>query len=189
MVNNRFFKEKNQSEASGLANKYAVNDLIRARVIIVINEHGENLGEVPRERALMMADEANLDLVQVGAKDETPIAKIMNFGKFLYEKKKQLNDSKKHQKVIQIKEIKIRPNIGDQDYKTKLNQAEQFFRDGKKVKFTLQFKGREAVMIEDLGYRLFARITKDLTDREIGVLVEEKEGRGGMFWSKIYFVK
>lgn len=158
-------------------------------MIIVINDQGENLGEITRDRALILADEAGLDLVQVGAKDEIPIAKIMNFGKFLYEKKKQMNDSKKHQKVIQIKEIKIRPNIGDQDYKTKLNQAEQFFKDGKKVKFTLQFKGREAVMIDDLGPRLFARITKDLTDREVGTLVEEKDGRGGMFWSKIYFVK
>lgn len=188
-MNNRFFKDKNQTETSGLASKYSVNDLIRARVIIVINEHGENLGELPRERALAMADEVNLDLVQVGAKDETPIAKIMNFGKFLYEKKKQLSDSKKHQKVIQVKEIKIRPNIGDQDYKTKLNQAEQFFKDGKKVKFTLQFKGREVVMSEDLGSKLFARITKDLHDRNVGTLVEEKEGRSGMFWSKIYFVK
>lgn len=188
-MNNRFSKEKNQSEVSGLASKYSVNEHIRARDIIVINEHGENLGELPRESALKLADDVNLDLVQVGNKDETPIAKIMNFGKFLYEKKKQMGDSKKHQKIIQIKEIKIRPNIGDQDYKTKLNQAEQFFKDGKKVKFTLQFKGREAVMIEDLGYRLFARITKDLSDRNIGTLVEEKDGRGGMFWSKIYFIK
>lgn len=180
------FKEKVNNESQG---RYFVNDEIRATSLLVIGLDGENHGQVSRSQALAMADEAGLDLVQVGEKDGMVIAKIMNFGKFLYTKKKQMSDSKKHQKIIQIKELKLRPNIGDQDYKTKLNQAVQFLVEGKKVKFTLQFKGREITMLEPLGKKMFARITQDLTDQNIGVLVEEKESRAGAIWAKIYGLK
>lgn len=180
------FKEKMNSEAQG---RYFVNEDIRANSLMVIGAQGENHGQVSRSQALAMAEDAGLDLVQVGEKDGMVIAKIMNFGKFLYTKKKQMSDSKKHQKIIQIKELKIRPNIGDQDYKTKLNQAAQFLTDGKKVKFTLQFKGREITMLEALGKKMFARITQDLTERNIGALVEEKESRAGALWAKIYGLK
>jgi len=180
------FKEKINNESQG---RYFVNEEIRATSLLVIGLSGENHGQVSRSQALAMAEEAGLDLVQVGEKDGMVIAKIMNFGKFLYTKKKQMSDSKKHQKIIQIKELKLRPNIGDQDYKTKLNQAAQFLVEGKKVKFTLQFKGREITMLETLGRKMFARITQDLTDQNIGVLVEEKESRAGAMWAKIYGLK
>ena len=188
-VNNRFSKERNNQRATDEASKYCINEQIRSEKIIVITQNGDNLGATPRMRALQLAEEAGLDLVQVGENDGLPVTKIMNFGKFLYEKKKQLSDAKKHQKVIQLKEIKIRPNIGDQDFNTKLNQAEQFFKDGNKVKFTLQFRGREISMMEDLGKKVFTRITNDLTEKNVGTLVEEKESRGGSLWSKIYFLK
>jgi len=189
-VNNKFFKEKsNNSTSSDEANKYVVNEQIRSDKVIVINAAGENLGEMPKRQAITLAEESELDLVQMGEKDGLPVTKVMNFGKFLYSKKKQLNDSKKHQKVVQLKEIKMRPNIGDQDYKTKLNQSEQFFKEGKKVKFTLQFRGREISMMEDLGRKFFARILQDLTDKNLGSLVEEKESRGGSLWTKIFFIK
>ncbi len=183
---NKAFKEKTGSEFHG---KYFVNEDIRATTLMVIGLNGENHGQVSKQEALALASNAGLDLVQVGEKDSLIIAKIMDFGKFLYSKKKQMSDSKKHQKIIQIKELKMRPNIGDQDYKTKLGQAEQFLIEGKKVKFTLQFKGREISMMEDLGRKMFARITQDLTARNIGALVEEKEGRGGALWSKIFGLK
>lgn len=189
-MNNKFFKEKsNNSTSSDEANKYVVNEQIRSDKVIVINAAGENLGEMPKRQAITLAEESELDLVQMGEKDGLPVTKVMNFGKFLYSKKKQLNDSKKHQKVVQLKEIKMRPNIGDQDYKTKLNQSEQFFKEGKKVKFTLQFRGREISMMEDLGRKFFARILQDLTDKNLGSLVEEKESRGGSLWTKIFFIK
>lgn len=181
-------KDKNNREASS-THKYPVNEFIKAEKIMVINAEGENLGVLSKQQALMRAQESGLDLVQVGEKDAVIIAKVMDFGKFLYEKKKQLGEAKKHQKIILIKEIKIRPNIGDQDYLTKLNHAVQFFIDGKKVKFTLQFKGREIAMMEDLGSRLFARISRDLAERNIGTLVEEKDNKSGAFWSKIYYVR
>ncbi len=183
---NKAFKEKANNELQG---KYFVNEDIRATTLLVIGLNGENHGQLSKHQAIALAEQSGLDLVQVGEKDSLVIAKIMDFGKFLYTKKKQQSDSKKHQKIIQIKELKLRPNIGDQDYKTKLNQAAQFLDEGKKVKFTLQFKGREISMMEDVGQKMFLRITHDLTIKNIGVLVEEKESRAGALWSKIYGLK
>lgn len=183
-MNKGFNKDKNVSEAAN-----NVNEQIRAERVMVIDGQGQSLGVLPRFQALIRAQEAGLDLVQVGDKDGVPITKLMDYGKFLYAKKKQLNDAKKNQKIILVKEIKIRPNIGDQDYKTKINQAAEFFLDGNKVKFTLQFRGREATMLEDLGQKLFARINRDLVERNVGTLVEEKDSKGGTLWSKIFYIK
>ncbi|MCF7800187.1 translation initiation factor IF-3 [Candidatus Babeliales bacterium] len=166
-----------------------VNEEIRYLKIQVIDQDGSNLGVISKKEALAYARNAGMDLVQVGENDGIGIAKIMDFGKFLYNKKKQLNEAKKKQKIIQIKEVKLRPNIADQDYKTKLNHAIEFLKDGKKVKFTLQFRGREFIMMNELGQQLFDRINKDLQESNIGTLIEEKEQRGKPFWSKIYSLK
>lgn len=179
----------NNVKDKGPTDGHFVNEKIRADRMVVIDHQGQNLGVLLKSQALMKAAEVAMDLVQVGEKDGLPVTKLMDYGKFLYAKKKQMSDAKKHQKIILVKEIKIRPNIGDQDYKTKLNQAAQFFLDGNKVKFTLQFRGREISMMNDLGQALFARIGTDLTERNVGSLVEEKDSRGGALWSKIYYVK
>lgn len=172
-----------------LQSKYRVNEEIKADTVMVIGGKGENLGVIPKYQALTMAREEGLDLVQVGERDSVVIVKMMDFSKFAYEKKKQLSESKKHQKIVQIKEIKIRPGIGDQDYRTKLNKAEDFFKRGKKVKFTVQFKGREIAKMDEFGDKLFKRIVQDLTAKNIGLIVEEKENKGGVVWFKIYSVK
>ena len=185
-MNNKMSRD---TASAGMQDKYLINEEIRGESVLVIGGKGENHGVVSKRQALTLARESNLDLVQVGEKDGTPIAKIMNFGKFIYEKKKQLGEAKKHQKAIQIKEIKIRPSIEEQDYKTKLNKAEEFFKDGMKVKFTVQFKGREVPKMEDFGTKLFERISKDLAAKGFTNLLEEKESRGGVIWSKIYFLK
>ena len=182
----KVFKETVKNEIQG---KYFVNHQIKAVKVFVITLDGENLGLISKQEAVDKASNDGLDLVQVGLKEGVPVTKIMDFGKFLYAKKKQMADSKKHQKIIQLKEIKIRPNIGDQDYKTKLKKAVEFFLDGKKVKFTLQFKGREITMLSVLGQKLFDRITQDLQENNVGTLVEEKDSRIGAYWSKIYFIK
>ena len=182
------FKNNNNNNKMQSSN-YFVNEQIKAHKVQVIDQNGQNLGVLSKEEALLAAREVELDLVQVGQKDSMIITKIMDFGKFLYTKKKQLSEAKKKQKIIQIKEIKMRPNIGDQDYNTKLKKAEEFLKEGKKVKFTLQFRGREFIMINDLGKNIFERIEQDLTDRKLGSLVQEKEQRGGPFWSKIYYLK
>lgn len=186
-MNNKFVKDKNAP--SDLQSKYTINEQIRAEKIYVIDAVGGNAGLISRYDAIKMAEEASLDLVQVGERDGFPVAKVMDFGKFVYGKKKQMNDSKKNQKIITLKELKLRPNIGDQDYWTKLKKAIEFFQDGKKVKFTLQFKGREISMMDNLGSKFFERITTDLAGQQVGTLVEEKDQRSGAFWSKIYFVK
>ncbi|MFA6263429.1 MAG: translation initiation factor IF-3 [Candidatus Babeliales bacterium] len=182
---NKNLKEKSTPEAL----KYSVNERIRAERVMVIDHEGQSLGVIPKFQAMMRATEVGLDLVQVGEKDGVPVAKLMDFGKFLYTKKKQLADAKKHQKVIVVKEIKMRPHIGEQDYKTKINQAEQFFKDGNKVKFTLQFRGREMATAEDTGQKFFVRVINDLTARNVGALAEEKDARGGVLWSKIFYIK
>ena len=180
-VSKVFNKEKTGGDE--LQNKYLVNEKIKTPRVTVIGADGVNHGQVSIRQALDLAHESGLDLVQVGVKENIPVTKVMDFGKFLYEKKKQINESKKTQKTMQLKEIKMRPNIGDQDYVTKLNKAEEFFKEGNKVKFTLQFKGREITMIGKLAPELFVRITTDLQARNVGTLVEEKEQRGGSYWS------
>ncbi|MCB9493585.1 MAG: translation initiation factor IF-3 [Epsilonproteobacteria bacterium] len=179
----------NKKKEGNLASKYFVNDQIKAREVIVIDHEGQNLGTIPTSQAYHQAQDVGMDLVQVGTKDNVPVTKFMDFGKFLYIKKKQMHDAKKHHKVIHIKEIKMRPNIGDGDYQTKLRKASEFFRDGKKVKFTLQFKGREVTMMNDLGPRFFDRIAEDIKKMDLGSLQEEKDSRSHMYWSKIFAIK
>jgi len=132
-----FGPQEKKSEAS---HKHLVNGSIKALQLRVITSTGENLGVISRAAALQRAEEEGLDLVQVSGEGDNVIAKIMDFGKFLYEKKKQDVKAKKHQKVIQIKELKLRPYIEEQDYRIKLKQSAQFLEDGKRVKFTLQFR-------------------------------------------------
>ena len=168
---------------------HQVNDRIRASQVRLITETGENVGVVPKSEALSRAREAGLDLVKIGDQGDIVIAKIMDFGKYLYQKKKKEGEAKKKQKVIQIKEIKMRPNIGDQDYETKFKRAVEFLKDGKRVKFTLQFRGREMAMMNELGKNFFGRISEDLEAQKVGPLIEEKEVRGRPFWSKVYYVK
>jgi len=167
-----------------------INEAIRASNIRLIGPTGENIGIVSKSTALMHAREAGLDLVQIGKFENGVIAKIMDHGKYLYEKKKQDNKNKKNQKVIQIKELKFRPGIGDQDYMVKVKRAAQFLTEGKRVKFTLQFRrGRESSLMPVVGPQLFKRIHTDLEALELGNLLEEKEQRGRLLWSKIYYLK
>ena len=185
----RFVNGKNNNSDDDAQSKYVINEQIDSDKVLVIGHDGENLGEMSKIGAIDLAKEKDMDLVQVGNKNTIPVARIIDFGKFLYMKKKQLADAKKKQTIIHVKEIKIRPNIGDQDYKTKLNHAIQFFKEGKKVKFTLQFKGREIGMMENVGAKLFERITNDLRESGVGDLVEEKSNRGVAFLFKIFGLK
>ncbi|MCX5924756.1 MAG: translation initiation factor IF-3 [Candidatus Dependentiae bacterium] len=169
-----------------------INERIRAEKMQLITDTGENIGVVSRGQALRMAEDAGFDLVLVteSGKDGLPIAKIMNFGKTLYEKKKNKAEAKKHQKIIQIKEIKLRPKIGEHDYQTKMKQAIQFLHDGKRVKITLWFKGRENATKEERGKELFERIEASFIQNEImESLAQEKDAKAGQLWSRVYYVK
>ena len=117
-----------------------------------------------RGDALKIAQEAGLDLVMIAeeGREGVPVAKIMDFGKALYEKKKKQHEAKKHQKVIQIKEVKMGPKIGEHDFQTKMRQAIDFLKEGKRVKITLFFKGRENATKIERGTELFDKITENV---------------------------
>lgn len=177
----------NKREKLPLINRY-----IRAEKLQLITHKGENIGVVDKREALTMAEDADLDLVVISDRGAqgVPVAKIMDFGKAQYEKKKKLAEAKKHQKEIQVKEIKFRPKIGDHDYQTKMNHAIQFLNSGKRVKFSLFFRGRENITKEERGRELFAKINQTLQDNELlDDLVQEKDTKAGQTWSRIYYKK
>lgn len=167
-----------------------INEQIRSAKIQVITHTGENIGIISRERALQLAEEASLDLVLLSdhGPDEVPIARIMDFGKVLYEKKKKQNDAKKNQRV-QIKEIKLRPKIGEHDYQTKIKQAIDFLKSGKRVKVSLFFKGRENISKEQRGQELFAKVDKTFEESDLKNVVHERESNIGQCWFRVYYLK
>lgn len=169
-----------------------MNERIPFARMQLISFDGKNIGEVSRFDALAHAREHGLDLVIIADQGAMgiPVAKAMDFGKALYAKKKQQNEAKKNQKVIQVKEIQIRPKIGEHDLQTKLNAAVRFLEEGKRVKFVLIFHGREKMMQEERGNDLFGKIqaafeAADLIKR----LVQEKDLRVPQAWSRVYYLK
>ncbi len=119
------------------------------------------LGVVDTQRALELAGEAGLDLVEVSPHSEPPVCKLIDYGKYKYEIQKKANIARKKQKVIEVKEIKIRPNIDDHDYDVKMRSINRFIDDGDKVKITLRFRGRE-MSHQDIGMRILERVKEDL---------------------------
>ncbi|MCK5632619.1 translation initiation factor IF-3 [bacterium] len=169
-----------------------INENIRADKVQVIDQNGVNQGVLPLSQALLLAKEAELDLVLLSetGNQGAPVTKIMDFGKALYEKKKKLSEAKKHQKIIQVKEIKLRPTIDTHDYETKLTRGINFLRDGKHLKVTLMFKGREVATKRERGKDLFDRINKTFEENDLlKQLVQEKDSAAGRFWSRIYYLK
>lgn len=168
-----------------------INEQIRASKLQVITSSGENLGVVDKSDALRMAQEEGMDLVLISpeSKEGTPVAKIMDFGKVLYAKKKKAAESKKNQKVIKIKEIKFRPKIGEHDYITKLKQGIQFLQKGMRLKITLMFRGRENVSKNELGPVMFEKINKTFEEHGLENIVQEQDVKAGPFWSRVYYLK
>ncbi len=169
-----------------------INERIRFDQMQLITHEGENIGTVSRQEALRRAQDVNLDLVLLTekGKDGLPVVKIMDHGKQLYERKKKASEAKKHQKVIQVKEIKIRPKIGMHDYQTKIKHAIQFLKAGKRVKVSLFFRGRENITKETRGKELFEQVLKSFEEEGLlQDLVQEKETRMGQTWSRIFYLK
>ncbi|WP_323738851.1 translation initiation factor IF-3 [Candidatus Trichorickettsia mobilis] len=134
---------------------------IRAKLVRLVDENGEMCGVVTIQEALERALAAALDLVEVSPTAEPPVCKILDFGKFKYESKKKVHDSKKKQKITVIKEMKFKLNIGQGDFDTKLRKIKEFLSEGDKVKISLWFKGRE-IMHQNIGMQLFNRIISNL---------------------------
>jgi translation initiation factor IF-3 len=139
---------------------HKINNRIDSREVRLIDADGNNVGVVPTRQALIMAEEANLDLVEISPDAKPPVAKILDFGKFKFQEQKKANEARKKQRVIEIKEIKLRPMIDDHDYDVKLKAAMRFFGEGDKVKITLRFRGRE-MDHQELGHKLLNRVKAD----------------------------
>ena len=140
-----------------------INDRIRAPEIRLIGADGENVGVVTPARAMHMAEEAGLDLVEISPTAEPPVCKIMDFGKFKYETQKREAEARKKQKIIEIKEIKFRPGTDTHDYEVKMRSVFKFLDEGDKVKVTLRFRGREMAH-QDLGLELLKRVEADVAE-------------------------
>ena len=119
------------------------------------------IGVVPRSDAIARAVEAGLDLVEVAANADPPVCKILDFGKFKYEEQKRKNEARKKQKIIEVKEIKLRPGIDDHDYDVKMRSMKSFIDEGDKVKITMRFRGRELAH-QELGMNVLMRVRDDL---------------------------
>jgi len=153
-----------------------INDRIRAPEIRLIGAEGENVGVVTPARALRMAEEAGLDLVEISPNADPPVCKIMDFGKFKYEQQKRESEARKKQKTIEVKEVKFRPNTDTHDYDVKMRNVFRFLEAGDKVKVTLRFRGREMAH-QNLGRELLERVAADV--KEIGKVenMPKMEGR------------
>ena len=138
-----------------------VNDRIRATEIRLIGAEGENLGVVSPAKAMSLADEAGLDLVEISPNAVPPVCKIMDFGKFKYEQQKKEAEARKKQKIIEIKEVKFRPGTDTNDYDVKMRNVYKFLENGDKVKITLRFRGREMAH-QNLGRELLERVAGDV---------------------------
>jgi translation initiation factor IF-3 len=138
-----------------------VNERIRAPEIRLIGADGENLGIVPPSRALQMAADLGLDLVEISPTANPPVCKIMDFGKWKYEQQKREAEARKKQKVIEVKEVKFRPGTDTHDYEVKMRSIRRFLEEGDKVKITLRFRGREMAH-QELGMELLKRVEADV---------------------------
>ena len=140
-----------------------MNYAIQAQKIRLVDENGEMVGVVARQKGLEMAAAAGLDLVEISPNAEPPVCKILDYGKFKFEAQKKKAEAKKKQKVVEIKEIKLRPGIDDNDYNVKLKSMQRFIGEGNKVKITMRFRGRE-MSHQEIGEEVLTRVKTDMGD-------------------------
>jgi translation initiation factor IF-3 len=140
-----------------------VNERIRVREIRVIDDTGQQLGIMAPQQALAIARQKRLDLVEIAPTAVPPVCRIVDFGKYQYQEQKRAREARKHQKVIEVKEIKFRPKVDEHDYQFKKKHIERFIADGDKVKATIFFRGRE-IAHPEIGRRILERLLQELAD-------------------------
>ena len=150
--------------------------MIRVAEVSLIGNDGEQLGVFPTQEALNMAEEKDQDLVEVAPNSHPPVCRIMDYGKFKYQQSKRAHEAKKKQKIIHVKEVKLRPNTDQHDYNFKLRNAFRFLESGDKVKVLVFFRGREIVHREN-GHKLLVRVTETLEDIAVVEQEAKQEGR------------
>lgn len=162
LENKKFFDKSSEGDRKKSSDSgYRVNREITAQTVRLIDENGEPLGVMNIREAMTRAREAGLDLVEVAPAAAPPVCKIVNYGKLRYELQKKKAEAKKKQKVIEIKEVKLTPAIGEHDYQVKLGKIKGFIEDGNKVKITLRFRGRE-LSHKELGAAVINRVLEDV---------------------------
>ena len=140
-----------------------INEDIRVREVQLIDQQGKNRGIVPVAEALAIASETGLDLVEVAPNMDPPVCKILDYGKFKYQEQKKAAEARKKQKIVEIKEIKLRPMIDDHDYDVKMRAMQRFFEEGDKVKITLRYRGREMAH-QEIGTKLLDKVKADVAE-------------------------
>ena len=153
-----------------------MNEAIRAREVRLVDADGTKLGIMSGRDALHVAQEKGLDLVEIAPMAKPPVCRIMDYGKFRYEESKREREARKKQKVISIKELKMRPNIEDHDFEVRVRQAESFLKDGDKIKATIMFRGREIVHA-NLGKLVLDRLLERIQELCIVERPAKTEGR------------
>ncbi len=153
-----------------------INEQIRDKEVRVIGEEGEQLGVMPTKEALKLAEEAGVDLVKIAPTAKPPVCKIVDYGKFKYEQTRKEKEAKKKQKTVEIKEIRLSPNIDTNDLNTKINAARKFISKGDRVKITLRFRGREMAHMHNSKH-ILDDIAEALSDIAVVDKAPKVEGR------------
>jgi translation initiation factor IF-3 len=153
-----------------------INGEINVLRVRLVDDKGRMVGVVGRNEALAMAAEAGLDLVEIAPNADPPVCKILDYGKYKYEEQKKKNEARKKQKVIEVKEIKLRPSIDDHDYEVKMRSMVKFIEEGDKVKVTMRFRGRELAH-QELGMNVLVRVRDDLEEIAKVEQMPRMEGR------------
>ena len=153
-----------------------INEMINSRSVRCIDPDGEQLGILSIDEAMNKAEELGLDLVELQPNADPPVCKILDYGKHKYQAQKRANEARKKQKIIEVKEIKLRPNIDQHDYQVKMKAVRKFIDGGDKVKITLRFSGREMAHVE-LGTDLLSRVQEDIDDFAKIESMPKMEGR------------
>lgn len=165
-----------KSAAAPLKEGPRINREIRAREVQLIDSEGKNHGVVQTTQALELSEAAGLDLVEIAPNSEPPVCKILDYGRFRFLEQKKAAEARKKQKIVEVKEIKLRPGIDDHDYDVKMKAVRRFFEEGDKVKVTLRFRGRE-IAHQDIGYRLLSRVKAETAALAKVELEPSMEGR------------
>lgn len=153
-----------------------INERIRVPQVRLIDDQGEQVGIVPTPQALQMARDKGLDLVEISPNAQPPVCKILDYGKFKYEKKKKEHQARKNQVVVKVKEVQLRPNTDAHDLEYKIKNSHEFLEEGDKVKFTILFRGREIAHTEP-GFKMCAEVLERLKDVGIVEMAPKLEGK------------
>ena len=167
---------RRRNEEIRISTETRINDRIRVPEVRLVGPNGEQVGIVRIEDALRLAQEAELDLVEVAAAARPPVCKLMDYGKFKYESAQKARESRRNQQLTTIKEQKLRPKIDTHDYETKKRNVVRFLEGGNKVKVTIMFRGREQSRPE-LGFRLLQRLAEDVAELGTVEAAPKQDGR------------